>query len=409
MTSSSAPEAIGPESSGVMAPGLKTALAVLLALAVLAVNVSVAVSSIAMGTGLVLLVAAVAISRGRAFPSSPLDLFFAAYLLAEVLATIFSVDQAASLFNMKRFFQISIFYLVLAAYDNRKNLFRLLGSLIGVASAVSLVEVFSLTAVGGGFARVSMFQYFLTEGGIKMLSLLLVIPFVIHPGTPRRWRLWAAAAAAPLLAVLILTQTRSAWLGFLAGGIVIGVMRSRKMLVALVLLVALFALFAPQSFRDRAASIVDPTMTSNLTRIHMITTGWRMFLDRPLVGWGDIDLKKYYVTYTVPIDEAEGGHLHNNAMTLLVTLGAAGFLAAGAMFVRILLLEYRAARSTSDDWLLGSVTIGALAAYIGFHVNGLFEWNFGDHEIAVLLWFTVGLALVSARLQALSGAEEGPR
>jgi hypothetical protein len=37
-------------------------------------------------------------------------------------------------------------------------------------------------------------------------------------------------------------------------------------------------------------------------------------------------------------------------------------------------------------------------------VHGLFEWNFGDHEIAVLLWFTVGLALVAQRL-ALEGKE----
>jgi hypothetical protein len=77
--------------------------------------------------------------------------------------------------------------------------------------------------------------------------------------------------------------------------------------------------------------------------------------------------------------------------------------------VRIFLLEYRAARGTSADWLLGSVTIGAFAAYVGFHVNGLFEWNFGDHEIAVLLWFTVGLALSAARLHAAPEGGEGVR
>ena len=140
MTSSSVPEPIRPQ--------LRIALAVLLALSVIAVNVSVAISSLAMGTGIVLMVASIAWSRGRSFPRSPLDLFFLAYLAAEILATLFSVDQAASLFNMKRFFQISIFYLVLASYDNRRDLLRLVGALIGVAAAVSLVEVFSLTQIG---------------------------------------------------------------------------------------------------------------------------------------------------------------------------------------------------------------------------------------------------------------------
>ncbi len=40
-----------------------------------------------------------------------------------------------------------------------------------------------------------------------------------------------------------------------------------------------------------------------------------------------------------------------------------------------------------------------MGAYAGFHVNGLFEWNFGDAEIAMLLWMTVGLALASKSIK----------
>jgi O-antigen ligase len=104
-----------------------------------------------------------------------------------------------------------------------------------------------------------------------------------------------------------------------------------------------------------------------------------------------------YVTYIVPIDAAEGGHLHNNFMTLLVTIGFVGFAATMAIFVKIVQLDLRAARRTRGHWLYGSVTAGCLAAFIAFQINGLFEWNFGDHEIAVLLWFTVGLVLLAER------------
>jgi hypothetical protein len=44
--------------------------------------------------------------------------------------------------------------------------------------------------------------------------------------------------------------------------------------------------------------------------------------------------------------------------------------------------------------------LGALASYLGFQVNGLFEWNFGDAEIAMLLWLTVGLALSAQKIGA---------
>lgn len=52
----------------------------------------------------------------------------------------------------------------------------------------------------------------------------------------------------------------------------------------------------------------------------------------------------------------------------------------------------------ANGWLQGSVSLGALGVFVGFLVAGLFEWNFGDHEIMTLVWATVGLSLASGRL-----------
>ena len=90
--------------------------------------------------------------------------------------------------------------------------------------------------------------------------------------------------------------------------------------------------------------------------------------------------------------------MHNNIMMLLVTLGIIGFAATMAMFVKIFQVELQAFHAVRQHWLYGSATLGSLAAYVGFHVNCLFEWNFGDHEIAVFLWFTLGIALAAERL-----------
>ncbi|MBI1804420.1 MAG: O-antigen ligase family protein [Ignavibacteriae bacterium] len=374
-------------------------------LAAAGVTFSVAISSIAMGTAIVLWVVFLVATKGSSFPRTKLDMLFIAYAAAELLVAVFSQETVNSLVNAKRLFLISFVYLVLTSIDDQQKLKMSIVFFGGIAAILSFAELFSLTEAGGHFLRVSLFQYFLTEGGIKMIALLLLIPFVLHQGTPRKWKVFAMIGCVPLLIGLILTQTRSSWLGFIAGVITIGIVKSKKILIALLLLIILFLAFAPTDFRTRAASIFDPMMTSNLTRIHMIATGWRMFLDRPLTGFGDVDLRKYYITYIVPIDTAEGGHLHNNIMMLLVTLGIFGFAAITAIFVKIFLLEREAVRATSTKWLEGSVAVGCLAAYISFHINGLFEWNFGDHEIAVLLWFTVGLALVSQRLAGTKSAE----
>jgi O-antigen ligase len=372
----------------------------LLTISVVSIIFSIAVSSISMGLAIVSGLAYLVAERRVNIARTGLDMFILLYALAELLATVFSVEPAHSFFNMKRLFLVSIMYLTCLWLVDTTRLRRTVMILIAVGAIFAVVEIISATPSGGHFERISLFQYYLTSGGIKMFVLLLIVPFLVHPSTPSRIKWALVSAAIPLGLALLLTQTRSAWLGMMAGTIVIGIARSRWLIAVLVLLVILFLLVAPNEFRQRAASIFDPSMTSNLTRIHMIETGWRMFLDRPLVGTGDIDLKQLYLTYTVPIDEAEGGHLHNNIMMLLVTLGIVGFAASMALFVRIGILEWRSHRLTKHDWLLGSLSLGALASYAGFHIMGLFEWNFGDHEIAVLLWLTVGLSLASAKIMA---------
>jgi O-antigen ligase len=364
-------------------------------LAVTAVSFSVFLSSVAMSSAFLIWLWYLVTRRGDAFPRTDLDIFFLFYLAAEAIATAFSGEPWASFVNMKRFFLIAYVYLILISVSSRKDLLLAVAVPVGAAALFSCVELLSLTSAGGHYARLSLFQYFLTEGGIKMMLLLLIVPFMMHGATPRRWRVAAVFCSVPLAAGILLTQSRSAWLGLVAGILTIALLQNRKLILLLVLLIVLFLLFAPADFQARARSIFDPAMSSNLSRIHMITTGWRMFLDHPLFGVGDIDLKRLYITYTKPIEEGEGGHLHNNLMMLLVTLGIAGAVASFALFIKILLVELRAVREAATDWLPGSLTIGCLAAYVGFQVNGLFEWNFGDHEIAVLLWFTVGLALLS--------------
>lgn len=376
---------------------LKRAIYYFLVVTLAGMTFSIAVSSIAMGLAIGLWLIYLAVNGRSGFSRTPLDMFFICYCIAELLATVFSVEPLSSVINMKRLFLISIMYMTLLSIDDDFKLKFLLGLLVAVTTMLTIIELFSLTSIGGHFVRMSLFQYYLTEAGIKMFVLLLLLPFVMHAGTPPAWKVAAGIAGAILLVGLVITQTRSAWLGFIGGAVTLGIIRNKKFLLALLLVIILFLLFAPSDYKVRAASMFDPSQTSNLSRIHMITTGWRMFLDRPLLGLGDVDLKRYYILYTVPIDQAEGGHLHNNFMTLLVTLGFVGFAATMALFVKVFQIELLLARQTKDHWLYGSLTAGCFAAYVSFHINGLFEWNFGDHEIALLLWFTVGVALLSRR------------
>jgi hypothetical protein len=70
------------------------------------------------------------------------------------------------------------------------------------------------------------------------------------------------------------------------------------------------------------------------------------------------------------------------------------------LFVRILLMLISCVRDPGGSGITGAVPLGALGAYIGFQVVGLFEWNFGDAEIALTMWLLIGLALAVQRMKS---------
>jgi O-antigen ligase len=115
------------------------------------------------------------------------------------------------------------------------------------------------------------------------------------------------------------------------------------------------------------------------------------------VGIGDIGTEHLWSKYADPGWNPEG-HLHNNVIMWLVTLGLVGCSALVGLFVTLWKVMSSIERSLQDDWFLGSLSLGSLAVVAGFHVNGLFEWNFGDAEIIMLIWAVAGLTLSADRI-----------
>ncbi|MEE9186513.1 MAG: hypothetical protein V3U10_00595, partial [Bacteroidota bacterium] len=61
--------------------------------------------------------------------------------------------------------------------------------------------------------------------------------------------------------------------------------------------------------------------------------------------------------------------------------------------------EFRIYRQIKDGWIPVSVSLGAFSVFVAFLVAGLFEWNFGDHEIMTLIWVSVGLSLALRQMK----------
>jgi len=142
---------------------------------------------------------------------------------------------------------------------------------------------------------------------------------------------------------------------------------------------------------NRLASVVDPYHETNIERLHLWSTGIKIFLDYPIIGVGDIDLGKIYSEYKPKYVKENYGHLHNNYLHFLVTLGSIGFIIVIFLLYKIFMLNWNIYKKVKNVELASSYALGTLGAYVGFLISGLAEWNFGDQEIITMVWFTIGL------------------
>lgn len=155
---------------------------------------------------------------------------------------------------------------------------------------------------------------------------------------------------------------------------------------------------------SRLYSFIDPHYPTNSTRIAFWRAGIKMFLDYPVFGVGDIDLAQLYKIYKRPHDKEIQGHLHNNYFHSLATLGAVGFIAFMFLLIKIFIIHLSSVKKLKGVPFASSFSIGAAGAYASFLAAGLTEYNFGDHEVITLVWFTLALSIAFVRIHKNSGA-----
>lgn len=326
----------------------------------------------------------------------------------------FSSDPAQSLVFYRRFFLFAAIWVVAAvANTDKRRCWLLIAMLLG-AGIISLRGMFGIYRDTGTFfsTRLGDMSNPMTSGCLSMLVLLTVGGFLLVRQTQRRFRAILAIAAVPVAAGLLLTMTRSAWLGAIAGLIAMLLLAKPRLCalfaVALVVAVVLIPRLPAGTFGGRLADRLDLTglwqQRNTSVRLGMWRVGLRMIHARPWLGFGDHDLEQTAAAFA---ENAEGddvhyGHLHNNQIMLAVIWGLPGLILAMTHFVWQLVLLLRAWRARGQPSARASPLqqgwiLGAIGAWAGFFVAGLTEWYFGDAEAMLMYLAIIGAALAAGR------------
>lgn len=199
------------------------------------------------------------------------------------------------------------------------------------------------------------------------------------PGT--RLLLSTTALALASWAVLV-SRTRNAWLGTLAGLTAVALLRAPRLLWGLAGACLLVLVLRPEPVIAR----LTVTDASSRDRYFMWQAGIDMIRDRPVFGQGPRMVESNYPAYRWPgAPNPATPHLHNNALQIAAERGLpclAWWLWWMAAAMGDALREARRRAWTA---------VGSFALLVAVMVAGLFEYNFGDSEVLMLLLIVCAL------------------
>ncbi|MFN7955294.1 MAG: O-antigen ligase family protein [bacterium] len=366
------------------------------------VAISIAATNVAFGVALVAWALRLALHGGPRWPATPADKPFAVFLACCLLSALVGIDTSTALWSLRAYAQILVLYLVVA-HAHEEDERRRLAWILTVGFFISgWHQVYNY--------RWQNFHKDWGPGKMTRASQLVIAVAVTHALwlASRGWRRRAGVGAllAMQIAGLVCTFKRGAWVGSLVGLSTQLWRRNRKLvLVPLVIAAAVVVTFP--AVRVRLSQSGDDFVHTD-NRLHMWKIAVQLIRDYPL-GIGTHNggiMKRTDLWGTEP---PKHRHFHSNLITIWVedgVLGLAAFVAWLLALARLLVARVRstAAHPGSD----AALAIGAATAFLAWNVNGLVEFNFGDAEVMMLLYFVLGLALAPALASAPGARTETP-
>jgi O-antigen ligase len=321
-----------------------------------------------------------------------------AYAALSLISCFLSVNPEMSLKDSRELLLFLIVPIVYTGFSEEKVLKKANLALLASAYLSCLYSLFYFFSKASPGERISGFMgQVMTQGGLLLLFSCMALSMLIFSRHRVRY-LWGLGFFLSLVA-LILTQTRSAWIGLVIAASLILFLYKPKALIIVPLAVGLFYLASPQPIKKRALSSFSLKHPINKPRIEYMRAGIKIIGDFPLFGTGPNTVEMVFQNPKYGLSEVAKNnvHLHNNILQTGAERGIPTLLAWLTFMVWIFISLFRLLKN--KDPTLYPFTIAALAALLALFTAGLFEYNFADSEITALFLYMITIPFSLARIQ----------
>ncbi len=349
------------------------------------------------------------------------DLFLFLFLVSVVLAEIFSLYPGLSLRFLVFYLTCFLLVLLLASAINTPGQLADVIEIILVGLTISgLYGIWQ--EIQGVPLDPSQVDLDMNEGMLGRIystldnpnnyaeALIMLLPFygaVFFYSRGILKKLLFLALAVPSLAALLLTGSRSSWIGF-AVVILVFTFLKNKVIVPILILAGVLAFpFLPQSISRRALTLLNPMADDSIVyRINIYKTVWPLFKDYWVTGLGlghevfmKLSRNLYQYTAQTPI------HSHNVFLQVWIETGAVGALAFIGYIVGMIKKAVKSIKRSKDAVVRNMLAAGT-ASIAGILVVSLFEYVWFYQRVMLIFWAVAGLVAAALKLAHAEGAED---
>ncbi|HEY8188356.1 MAG TPA: O-antigen ligase family protein [Pyrinomonadaceae bacterium] len=255
---------------------------------------------------------------------------------------------------------------------------------------------------GRDWRATGFYGQFVTYAEVLQLIIALAMGFFVSLPIKRSWAgALLLMALAGLGFALLLTVTRASWLGCLVSTLIIfllGVGRRAVILIGVLAIPLILAgLFILQQKRN--VSFIDQADQSTTWRETVWREGFHLLVSKPrhlLVGIGMDSIKAHWRQWGLfEAGRIPWGHMHSNLLQIALERGVPALILWLAFLFVYLRTLWRALRSKAKlEWIDRGILLGSFGGLVGFLTSGLVHYNWGDSEVVMILYMTMGLSLV---------------
>ena len=315
------------------------------------------------------------------------------------------IDISLGAFFFKTLEYLLIFFMMAEVINTRRRLVNILIALSASSFMLGLDGIYQVVAKFD-FLRgyplyagkmTASFQFSNNLGCYLTTALPIPISFIIQGTTNKKVKVCLIALSILLLACLLFTRARGAWLGFIVGLFFVCLFSGKKALFTAVAFLIILVLFSPAIIKNQFKSFATLSGdTSTEDRIVIWETGGRMFKDRPFLGHGLGTFMNVFSRYK-PENYSWVVYAHNCYLQIIAEMGIVGLLIF-LWFAFVLIKDAIFKLIKCRDKFLKAFLTGLIGGVLAYLVHSFFDTNLYSLPLAVLFWAFAGLA--AAKIQS---------